>query len=226
MPLKPSRSTQAAIGSILAIAAAWLSVPWVNEFVVAEWKKVHDDRRNANTRGTPFPRASHAFFQTQETETLFSLSTLPTGSREVGDNQAADFRKVDGFYWSWAASGFIAKRTLGLLNEDEIGIIARPGSPIRAMATGIVCEIGNDLPNTGIYLKIKTGDEITSNYLVKNGDIKVKEGRKVNRGDIIAVRMDGTDPLMVFIQIARDGVLADPTYFLPPLPLPPLQTSP
>jgi Peptidase family M23 len=206
--------------AILGSIAAWLSVPGAHEQFYAWWTS--NDKPITYSRGTPFYTRPDFF----PNSAFIQLTRLPTGANEVNDKESSAVKREDGLNWSWPARGFIAQRRLGPLNPLECGVVARSDSPILAMASGTVYEVGIDIQNHGVYLKIRHSNLFSSNYLIQNGVIKVSEGQKVKRGALIAVRMDSKFSLVVFFQMLRSGKLVDASAFLPPLSLPQLETSP
>ena len=207
--------------AILFGLGIWASMPWTA-------KRIGDlitSNRNPSSRGTPFytaPDYMSAFFPGSSQLNRSHAASLPTGSNKVSGEESFKVKREEGLDWSWPAIGSIIARRLG----PGIGIDALPNSPIRAMATGTVYEIGTDLENYGIYIKIRHSGHISSDYLIQNGIIHVLEGQKVERGGLLANCNNITFPFAVFFQILRDGELVDASAFLPPLSLPPLQANP
>ena len=80
-------------------------------------------------------------------------------------------------------AGFGAQE--GGLHNDGINIALPPGSPVRAIASGRVVYVGNELRGYGNLLLIAHADDWVSAY-AHNGEILVRRGDAVTQGDVVA----------------------------------------
>jgi lipoprotein NlpD len=127
------------------------------------------------------------------------------------------WEKGDGFLWP--ITGEITSRfgPRGTTFHDGIDIAAPEGTPIRAVEEGEVL-YSDRLRGYGNIIIIRHPNGFASVY-AHNRSNRVREGKKVRRGDVIAeVGRTGrvTGPHLHF-EIRKNNVTRDPLYYLPRL---------
>ena len=107
----------------------------------------------------------------------------PTPPREV---PAPASRSRGGFVWPIDGTGGVRFRPQGKgQHNDGINIAAPAGTAVRAAENGVVVYTGNELRGFGNLILIKHADGWVTAY-AHVGDIAVKRGAKVKRGQLIA----------------------------------------
>lgn len=104
----------------------------------------------------------------------------PTASIAKDEPKAAptaDFR--------WPARGRVITGFTGKGANEGINIAVPEGTPVKAAGDGVVAYSGNELKGYGNLVLIRHDNGYVSAY-AHNGDLNVKRGEKVNRGQVIA----------------------------------------
>lgn len=144
---------------------------------------------------------------------LKALETLLLDRRLSDAVTPAGFPTEGGF----VSSGFgnrVDPFTGAIAFHEGVDIASRLGSPIRAMADGVVSFVG-DKPNFGKTVEITHGRGITTRYAHTLATL-VKVGDKVSRGEAIAqVGSSGrsTGP-HVHVEVLKDGRQVNPSAYL------------
>ena len=118
--------------------------------------------------------------------------------------------------WLWPLDGEILDgfSLSGKLNKG-IDIAGSEGATVRAAADGVVVYAGGNLRGYGKLVIVKHNDRFLSAY-GNNGQIRVKEGDKVKRGQAISeVGKTNADVSMLHFEIRRDGKPENPLNHLP-----------
>ena len=131
------------------------------------------------------------FADFNEVRESYGLSDVPLPLQPFRNapNIAVGFEeKSDDVRFIWPArgsllAGFGAQE--GGLHNDGINIALAPGSPVRAIASGHVVYVGNELRGYGNLLLIAHADDWVSAY-AHNGEILVQRGDMVVQGDVVA----------------------------------------
>lgn len=118
----------------------------------------------------------------------------------------------------WPVSGRLLSKfgTLGKgLQNDGINILARRGTPVRAIQNGVVAYSGNELRGFGNLLLIKHAGGWISAY-AHNERLLVKTGQKVRRGQVIShVGSTGSvDKPQLHFELRRKNRAVDPERYL------------
>ncbi len=126
-----------------------------------------------------------------------------------------DFNRV--LRWAWPVDGALLKRfSLKQLDQHGIDIAGKIGQPVRAAEGGKVVYSGHGLSGYGNLVIIKHNDQFLSAYAY-NRSLRVREGRVVQRGDVIATLGRGRDGVpSLHFQIRKNGKPVDPLKYLPP----------
>jgi len=131
--------------------------------------------------------------------------------------QAAAKRAVRGHDWQWPVNGqVVAKFGTGNPGITGIDIAGTDGDSVRAAAEGKVVYRGSGLPGYGQLIIVKHSDTLLSAYGYL-GQIRVREGQRVEGGEVIADLGTGgkyRQPVVHF-EIRREGKPVDPVAFLP-----------
>lgn len=118
----------------------------------------------------------------------------------------------------WPVSGKLLSRfgTLGKgLQNDGINILARRGTPVRSIQSGVVAYSGNELRGFGNLLLIKHSGGWISAY-AHNDKLLVKTGQRVRRGQVIShVGSTGSvDKPQLHFELRRQNRAVDPERYL------------
>lgn len=115
---------------------------------------------------------------------------------------------------AWPAYGQVTRLT-DAGNVKGIVITGRPDEAVKASAEGSVIYVGAGIDQYKSLVVVKHGGDVVTGYAV-NGDVLVKEGDAVKKGQPIAEM--GTDSQgrgSVEFEIRRAGKPVDPLAFLP-----------
>jgi murein DD-endopeptidase MepM/ murein hydrolase activator NlpD len=143
-----------------------------------------------------------------DTTTTQSIPTAPPKAAPEPAEQKADFR--------WPArgrviSGFGAKGG----NGDGIAIAVPEGTPVKAASDGVVAYAGEELKGYGKLVLVRHDNGFVSAY-AHNGELNVKRGEKVSRGQTIAksgATGNVTSPQLHF-ELRKGSTPVDPTKYL------------
>ncbi len=127
--------------------------------------------------------------------------------------------KRGGFIWPLEGrilSGF-GPKTNGLHN-DGINIAASPGTPIRAVQSGVVAYAGNQLQGFGNMLLIKHESGWITAYAHAQ-TLLVERGDRVSRGQVVALvgSTGGVNQSQLHFELRKGKEAVDPLAHLPPL---------
>ncbi|CAN0295534.1 unnamed protein product [Discosporangium mesarthrocarpum] len=118
----------------------------------------------------------------------------------------------------WPVNGRLLSKFGALgkgLQNDGINILARRGTPVRAVQNGVVAYSGNELRGFGNLLLIKHAGGWISAY-AHNDKLLVKTGQKVRRGQVIS-RVGSTgsvDKPQLHFELRRRNRAVDPERYL------------
>ena len=118
--------------------------------------------------------------------------------------------------WQWPVSGpVLAKFSLSGRVNKGIDLKAKAGSDVLAAAGGTIVYAGGNLRGYGKLVIIKHDDAFLSAY-GNNQALRVKEGQRVELGDVIAVvGANDANVEMLHFEIRREGRPEDPLRHLP-----------
>jgi murein DD-endopeptidase MepM/ murein hydrolase activator NlpD len=101
-------------------------------------------------------------------------------------------------------------------DSDGIDIATPVGEAVHAAGDGVCIYAGDEMKTYGQLVVIRHADGYVTTY-ADNGELDVKEGDKVRRGQIIAKSgVAGNVPHLHF-ELRKDGKPIDPVKFLAPL---------
>ncbi len=137
-----------------------------------------------------------------------TTQSIPAQRPQAEADTKADFR--------WPArgrviSGFGAKGG----NGDGIAIAVPEGTPVKAAGDGVVAYAGEELKGYGKLVLVRHDNGYVSAY-AHNGDLNVKRGEKVSRGQTIAksgATGNVTSPQLHF-ELRKGSTPVDPTKYL------------
>jgi murein DD-endopeptidase MepM/ murein hydrolase activator NlpD len=137
-----------------------------------------------------------------------TTASIPVQKPPSAMEDKADFR--------WPArgriiSGFGSKGG----NGDGIAIAVPEGTPVKAAADGVVAYAGEELKGYGKLVLVRHDNGYVTAY-AHNGDLNVKRGEKVTRGQTIAksgATGNVTSPQLHF-ELRKGSTPVDPTKFL------------
>ena len=118
----------------------------------------------------------------------------------------------------WPVNGRVLSRfgTIGKgLQNDGINILARKGTPVRAVQNGVVAYAGNELRGFGNLLLIKHSGGWISAY-AHNSELLVRTGQRVSRGQVISRvgRTGSVDKPQLHFELRRGNRAVDPERYL------------
>lgn len=118
----------------------------------------------------------------------------------------------------WPVSGRVLSRfgTIGKgLQNDGINILARRGTPVRAVQNGVVAYAGNELRGFGNLLLVKHSGGWISAY-AHNSELLVRTGQNVRRGQVISKvgRTGSVDKPQLHFELRRGNRAVDPERYL------------
>jgi murein DD-endopeptidase MepM/ murein hydrolase activator NlpD len=106
------------------------------------------------------------------------VSSIPRSEPQASPAApSADFR--------WPARGRVISGFTGRGGNEGINIAVPEGTPVKAAGEGVVAYAGNELKGYGNLVLIRHDNGYVSAY-AHNGDIAVRRGERVNRGQVIA----------------------------------------
>ncbi len=124
--------------------------------------------------------------------------------------------KVADGAWRWPVNGPVVRAFVASGQAHKgIDIGGKIGEPVHAAKSGVVVYSGSGLVGYGNLLILKHTPRHLSAY-GHNRQLLVKEGDKVNAGDVIAQLGDsGTDSAKLHFEVRVDGKPVDPLRLLP-----------
>lgn len=186
-------------------------------------------RRTANAKGSNGPATQRARAETPGVSTS-RRETRPPAARAVLPPKRVIVKRAPrtspdvkppppsrgGFIWPVSGRVLSKFGTLGKgLQNDGINILARRGTPVRAIQNGVVAYSGNELRGFGNLLLIKHSGGWISAY-AHNDQLLVKTGQKVRRGQVIS-RVGSTgsvDRPQLHFELRRKNRAVDPERYL------------
>ena len=104
-------------------------------------------------------------------------------------------------------------------SHKGVDIFAEEGMDVKATTSGMVTEVYRD-ELWGIVILIDHGDGLMSKYANLSTDEMVKEGTKVNKGDVISkIGKSATIEMMmephIHFEVIKDGVNVNPENYIP-----------
>lgn len=145
-----------------------------------------------------------------------SAVLMPGQVLRVAPQPGANATSADGIVVkpAWPAYGQVVRVT-DEGNVKGIIITGRPGEAVKASADGNVIYVGTGIDQYKSLVVVKHGGDVVSGYAV-NGDVLVKEGDTVRKGQPIAeMGADSSGRGTVEFEIRRGGKPVDPLAYLP-----------
>ncbi len=118
----------------------------------------------------------------------------------------------------WPASGRVIQNFKAGSN-DGINISVPEGTSVKAAETGVVAYAGNELKGYGNLVLIRHPNGFVSAY-ANNGEINVKRGDQVRRGQVIAKsgQSGNVNAPQLHFELRKGSNPVDPTQYLPGAP--------
>jgi murein DD-endopeptidase MepM/ murein hydrolase activator NlpD len=143
------------------------------------------------------------------TETAPETTASLTPQQPAEAAASAEFR--------WPARGHIVQSfgEKGGVKSDGINIALPEGTPVKAAENGVVAYAGNELKGYGNLVLIRHDNGFVSAY-ANNGDLKVKKGDAIRRGQVIATSGQSgnvTSPQLHF-ELRKGATPVDPMQYL------------
>jgi murein DD-endopeptidase MepM/ murein hydrolase activator NlpD len=135
-----------------------------------------------------------------------TTSSVPKEA-EKSESSKAEFR--------WPARGRIINGFSGRGGNEGINIAVPEGTPVKAAEGGTVAYAGSELKGYGNLVLIRHDNGYVSAY-AHNGDINVKRGEKVNRGQVIAKsgQSGNVSSPQLHFELRKGSSPVDPTPYL------------
>jgi murein DD-endopeptidase MepM/ murein hydrolase activator NlpD len=143
----------------------------------AKAKAEADRKQQAESRPRAEAPSSRAAQQTGPAATANTTASLPAKEEAKPAQPSADFR--------WPARGRVISGFSGRGGNEGINISVPEGTPVRAAEGGTVAYAGNELKGYGNLVLIRHDNGYVSAY-AHNGELNVKRGERVGRGQVIA----------------------------------------
>jgi murein DD-endopeptidase MepM/ murein hydrolase activator NlpD len=112
------------------------------------------------------------------------VTAAPTAKEETTASLGAAATSAGGTEFRWPAKGRIIQG-FGP-GSDGINIALPEGTPVKAVENGVVAYAGNELKGYGNLVLIRHDNGFVSAY-ANNGELKVKRGEQVKRGQTVAL---------------------------------------
>jgi len=144
-----------------------------------------------------------------------AAETAPETTASLTPQQPAEAAASAEF--RWPARGHIVQSfgEKGGVKSDGINIALPEGTPVKAAENGVVAYAGNELKGYGNLVLIRHDNGFVSAY-ANNGDLKVKKGDAIRRGQVIATSGQSgnvTSPQLHF-ELRKGATPVDPMQYL------------
>jgi murein DD-endopeptidase MepM/ murein hydrolase activator NlpD len=186
---------------------------------VAEVKTAaKDDPRKAKAEPEKTAKAEKAEKPEKSTKTAATAKSsepAPDTTASLSPQQPAEPAAAAEF--RWPARGHIVQSfgEKGGVKSDGINIALPEGTPVKAAESGVVAYAGNELKGYGNLVLIRHDNGFVSAY-ANNGDIKVKKGDVIRRGQVVATSGQTgnvTSPQLHF-ELRKGSTPVDPMQYL------------
>jgi murein DD-endopeptidase MepM/ murein hydrolase activator NlpD len=186
---------------------------------VAEAKTAtKDDPRKAKGEPEKTAKAEKAEKPEKSTKTAATAKSsepAPDTTASLSPQQPAEPAAAAEF--RWPARGHIVQSfgEKGGVKSDGINIALPEGTPVKAAESGVVAYAGNELKGYGNLVLIRHDNGFVSAY-ANNGDIKVKKGDVIRRGQVVATSGQTgnvTSPQLHF-ELRKGSTPVDPMQYL------------
>ncbi|WP_103717459.1 peptidoglycan DD-metalloendopeptidase family protein [Bosea psychrotolerans] len=134
-------------------------------------------------------------------------ASLPKQPAEEAASDKADFR--------WPARGRVISGYSGKGGNEGINIAVPEGTPVKAAEGGTVAYAGSELKGYGNLVLIRHPNGYVSAY-AHNGDLKVKRGDTVKRGQVVANsgQSGNVSSPQLHFELRKGSAPVDPTPYL------------
>ncbi|AOO84696.1 hypothetical protein BHK69_22120 [Bosea vaviloviae] len=134
-------------------------------------------------------------------------ASLPKPAAEESASDKADFR--------WPARGRVISGYSGKGGNEGINIAVPEGTPVKAAEGGTVAYAGSELKGYGNLVLIRHPNGYVSAY-AHNGDLKVKRGDTVKRGQVVANsgQSGNVSSPQLHFELRKGSAPVDPTPYL------------
>jgi murein DD-endopeptidase MepM/ murein hydrolase activator NlpD len=134
-------------------------------------------------------------------------ASLPKPAAEEPASDKADFR--------WPARGRVISGYSGKGGNEGINIAVPEGTPVKAAEGGTVAYAGSELKGYGNLVLIRHPNGYVSAY-AHNGDLKVKRGDTVKRGQVVANsgQSGNVSSPQLHFELRKGSAPVDPTPYL------------
>ncbi len=136
-----------------------------------------------------------------------TTASIPKQEEEASSADKADFR--------WPARGRVISGYSGKGGNEGINIAVPEGTPVKAAEGGTVAYAGSELKGYGNLVLIRHPNGYVSAY-AHNGDLKVKRGDTVKRGQVVANsgQSGNVSSPQLHFELRKGSAPVDPTPYL------------
>ncbi|AMJ60218.1 LysM peptidoglycan-binding domain-containing M23 family metallopeptidase [Bosea sp. PAMC 26642] len=188
-------------------AAAAAPAPAPAKPVVAEAKKPAPEKvKPVVVASAPAETQVSAVPKSEPVAEPKTTASIPK-QEEASAGDKADFR--------WPARGRVIQGFSGKGGNEGINIAVPEGTPIKAAEGGTVAYAGNELKGYGNLVLIRHPNGYVSAY-AHNGDLKVKRGDTVKRGQVVAQsgQTGNVQSPQLHFELRKGSSPVDPTPYL------------
>ncbi|NJD03448.1 MAG: M23 family peptidase [Ruminiclostridium sp.] len=166
---------------------------------------------------TPKPSTGTSSIQTTKSSGTAAKTTSGSGTADNWNFSMPVFGEVT---FEFAKDKLLYSKTLEeWRTHDGLDIAADRGTPVKAVADGVVSEIKND-PRFGVVIVIDHKDGVKTVYSNLASDDMVTPNQKVMQGDIIGsvgntAAFESAEQSHLHFEVLVDNVSVDPVAYLP-----------
>ena len=139
--------------------------------------------KQAKVEPAPAPQKGKQTVPAAEAAPVAPVAAAPAAKEETTGALGSAPTASNGTEFRWPAKGRIIQGFGG--GSDGINIALPEGTPVKAVENGVVAYAGNELKGYGNLVLIRHDNGYVSAY-ANNGELKVKRGEQVKRGQTIA----------------------------------------
>ena len=173
------------------------------------------DPRKAKAEAEKTAKAEKADKPAKGAATAKAAETAPDTTASLSPQQPAEPAQAAEF--RWPARGHIVKNfgDKGGEKSDGINIALPEGTPVKAAESGVVAYAGNELKGYGNLVLIRHDNGFVSAY-ANNGDLKVKKGDVIRRGQVVATsgQTGNVSSPQLHFELRKGSTPVDPMQYL------------
>jgi Membrane proteins related to metalloendopeptidases len=176
-----------------------------------------------DVKPTATPKANTGASSIKTTKNSDDKATATNGKPEASADKVEFIMPVFGdVTFEYAKDKLVYSKTLEEWRSHEgIDLSADRGTPVKAVADGVVSEIKND-PRYGVVVIVDHSGGLKTVYSNLASDDMVTPNQKIKQGDIIGsvgdtATFESAEQSHLHFEVLKDNVSIDPTSYLPEL---------